>query len=124
MQGWQEVFALSGAPVSGEGRLKHSGGPWTGAAGTAESLRSSTNKSHGRLRPAHAGVAVGAAGFSAVAALSEVLASWETRLAAVRVECAYLDGALGRVAKELGETDVVVEKSVRAVNAGGAGEDR
>ncbi|MEU9744445.1 hypothetical protein [Streptomyces niveus] len=32
-------------------------------------------------------------------------------------ECGYLDGALGMVAKEMGETDGKVEKSVRSVDS-------
>lgn len=102
----------------GVGGLKHSAGPWTSASGTAASLRISTEKSRGRLRPAHEGVTAGAAGFSAVGALTEVLESWEKRLVAVRGECGYLDGALLKVAKEMGETDVAVERSVRSVDAG------
>lgn len=143
-QGWQEVFTLSDLPTNtsaggagagagagmslasadtggaggGTGSLKHSAGPWTSASGTAGSLRTSTEKSRGRLGPAHEGVVSGAAGFSAVGALTEVLESWEKRLVAVRGECGYLDGMLGKVAKEMGETDVKVEQSVQGVNAG------
>lgn len=138
-QGWQEVFTLSDLPAPtgspetgmslnsagdtgagrGAGGLKHSAGPWTTASGTAGSLRTSTERSRGRLGPAHEGVTAGATGFSAVGALTEVLESWEKRLVAVRGECGYLDGALGKVAKEMGETDVAVETSVRSVDAGG-----
>lgn len=139
-QGWQEVFTLSQEPTpageagtgmslasapgaggtssGGAGGLKHSDGPWASASGTAESLKISTEKSRGRLGPAHEGVSAGAAGFSAVGALTEVMESWEKRLTSVRGECAYLKGALGAVAKEMGETDVKVEQSVRGVNAG------
>lgn len=140
-QGWQQVFTLSGEPTpageagtgmslasagpepggtssGGAGGLKHSDGPWTTASGTAASLRTSTEKSRSRLGPAHEGVAVGAAGFSAVGVLTEVLESWEKRLVAVRGECGYLDGALGKVARDMGETDVKVDKSVQSVDAG------
>ncbi|QHY97180.1 hypothetical protein SSPS47_18905 [Streptomyces sp. S4.7] len=135
-QGWQEVFTLSDLPTGdpgtgmslastgdtgaggGTGGLKHSAGPWTSASGTADSLRTSTGKSRSRLGTAHEGVASGAAGFSAVGALTEVMESWEKRLTAVRGECAYLDGALAKVAKEMGETDVRIEKSVQGVHAG------
>lgn len=137
-QGWQDVFTLSDLPTptgdpgtgmalasvdtggagGGAGSLKHSAGPWASASGTAGSLRTSTEKSRGRLRPAHEGVAAGAVGFSAVQALTEVLESWEKRLVSVRGECGYLDGALGKVAKEMGETDGKVEKSVRSVDSG------
>lgn len=105
----------AGTPGAGAGRLKHSGGPWTSASGTAGVMRTSTEKSRSGLRPGHEGVASGAAGFTSVASLKSVLTSWEERLTAVRDECDHLEGALLKVAKEMGETETGVEKSFKAV---------
>ncbi|GAA3375968.1 hypothetical protein GCM10020367_45820 [Streptomyces sannanensis] len=112
------LASVSG-PDAGAGELKHSGGPWTSASGTAGSLRTNTEMSRSRLRPAHEGVVSGVAGLSSVAALNAVLKSWEERLAAVRDECDYLEGALRTVAKEMRETDTAVEQSFQGVRKGG-----
>ncbi|MFI8292336.1 hypothetical protein ACIGBL_24660 [Streptomyces sp. NPDC085614] len=103
----------------GQGKLKHSGGPWTSASGTSAELRTSTETSRAALGPGHEGMEAGAAGFASVAAVRSVLKSWEDRLAAVRDECDALEGALLTVAKEMGETEVAIEKSFRT--AGGTG---
>jgi hypothetical protein len=105
--------------TGGEGSLKHTGGPWTSASGAAGTLRTSTENSRSRLRPAHDGVAAGAVGLASVAALTAVLKSWEERLAAVRGECDYLEGALSKVAKEMGETEIAVKNSFKAADKGG-----
>ncbi|MEW1718715.1 hypothetical protein [Streptomyces sp. NPDC093109] len=126
-QGWQEIFALSGlSPVRGPGAstLRHSDGPWTSASGTAGRLRTSSEKSRVRLGLAHEGVAPAGKGLSAVAALAAVRKSWEERLASVRDECAYLDGALRTVAKEMGEADGDAEQAVRRVKVARSGSDR
>ncbi|MBT2395819.1 hypothetical protein [Streptomyces sp. ISL-100] len=114
----------SAAPggTGGEGKLKHSGGPWTSASGAAGGLRTSTQTSRSRLRPAHEGVASGAAGLSSVAILNAVMESWEKRLTAVRGECDYLEGALLKVAKEMGESETAVKSSLNAVKTAIAGE--
>ncbi|WP_327235285.1 hypothetical protein OG349_16285 [Streptomyces sp. NBC_01317] len=120
-QGWQQVFALSepvtAAPppfVESPG-LRHTTGPWTSASGTANTLRTNTERSRARLRPAHEGVMAGGRGLSAVAAATAVLASWEERLVAVRDECGYLAGALNQVGRAMGETDTTVRSGLQAI---------
>ncbi|MER7624011.1 hypothetical protein [Streptomyces sp. NPDC126503] len=126
---WQELFGpADGGPATrlasavpgpgaggGNGKLRHSGGPWTGAAGTAGDLRTSTGTSRTALGRGHEGVAAGAAGLTSVAALTGVLASWEERLRAVADECEQLKGALLAVAKEMGETETAIERSFQGV---------
>lgn len=114
-QRWQELLDL--AP--GQGGLKHSGGPWTGASGAADELRVRTESGRRSLGTAHEGVGAAGAGLTSVASLRAVLTSWEERLAAVRDECAYLTGALAKVAKEMGETDTGVGHAFHAVPEGG-----
>ncbi|MFE1402911.1 hypothetical protein [Streptomyces sp. NPDC058770] len=139
--GWQELSdltTLSGTSEGGEarmtlaslasstsdragagiGNLKHSGGPWTNASGIASALRASTEKSRSSLGLGHEGVVSGAAGFASASSLKNVLKSWEERLMAVRDECEYLEGALLKVAKEMGETDIAVGNSLKATQAG------
>ncbi|MFE9728084.1 hypothetical protein ACFYQ5_32095 [Streptomyces sp. NPDC005794] len=53
-----------------------------------------------------------------MASLTAVLESWDERLAAVRGECDYLGGALSKVAREMGESEIVVDKSIKSVDAG------
>lgn len=108
----------SSGASGGKDGLKHSGGPWTSASGTAATLRTNAQTSRSRLRPAHEGVATGALGLASVAALTAVLDSWDERLVAVRGECHYLEGALSKVAKEMGETETSVDKSFNSVDAG------
>ncbi|MFJ4337951.1 hypothetical protein [Streptomyces sp. NPDC088915] len=135
---WQELFGPIGGgsagepstrlasaapeagPGGGTGTLKHRGGPWTSASGTADDLRTSTEASRSALGPGHEGVEAGAAGLGSVAALRAVLTSWEDRLRTVRDECDRLSGSLLTVAKEMGETETAVEKSFGS--AGTAGE--
>ncbi|GGU44070.1 hypothetical protein [Streptomyces lavendofoliae] len=106
-QRWQELLDLAPGP----GALKHSGGPWTGASGTADELRVRAEGGRRSLATGHEGVGTAGAGLTSVASLRAVLASWEERLTAVRDECAQLTGALSKVAKELGETDTAVGHS-------------
>ncbi|MFF0750173.1 hypothetical protein [Streptomyces sp. NPDC004267] len=128
-QRWEEVFGpleggarmtlASTAPqpgASGSGDLKHSGGPWTSASGTAGELRTSAETSRSALGPGHEGVVTGGAGLAAVAALAGVCKSWEDRLTALRDECDSLQGALLTVAKEMGETDTGIKNSFAKVN--------
>ncbi|MEU3686862.1 hypothetical protein [Streptomyces narbonensis] len=138
---WQELFGTTdgGATMSlastatepgtgggGSGNLKHSGGPWTSASGTADELRTSTETSRSALGPGHEGVEAGAAGLASVAALKSVLTSWEERLRAVRDECEQLKGPLLAVAKEMGETETAIGNSFKGADgsAGKAGEKR
>lgn len=126
---WQELFGPpDGGPAtrlastvpgprsgSGNGNLRHSGGPWTGAAGTAGDLRASVETSRSALGTGHEGVVPGAVGLTSVTALRTVLTSWEERLRAVRDECEQLKGALLTVAKEMGETETAIERSFQGV---------
>ncbi|MEU2655424.1 hypothetical protein ABZ615_08870 [Streptomyces sp. NPDC007325] len=124
---WHDIFGTSGAdtrmdlasadPGSGpSGTLKHSRGPWRSASGTAGAVRTSTETSRSALGPGHEGVTAGAAGLSAVAALTALRRSWEDRLASVRDECEALQGALLAVAGELGETDTTVKSSLASID--------
>lgn len=120
-----ESSGSSSGRGGGKNGLKHSGGPWTSASGVAGTLRTNTQTSRSRLRPAHEGVASGAVGLASVATLTAVLESWEGRLGAVRGECDYLEGALSKVAKEMGETETAVDRSFKSVDKGkGKGEHR
>ncbi|MDT9689707.1 hypothetical protein Q5762_15445 [Streptomyces sp. P9(2023)] len=125
---WQELFGpADGGPAMnlastapepstggpGAGTLQHSGGPWTKASGTSADLRTSTETSRVALGRGHEGVSAGATGFASAASLTSVLKSWEERLTAVRDECDQLEGALLKVAKEMGETDIAVEQSLK-----------
>ncbi|MFV2118866.1 hypothetical protein ACE14D_10655 [Streptomyces sp. Act-28] len=139
-QRWQQMFGLppadddadvrlelasaaadgGGGGTSGQGRLKHTGGPWGRASSTAAQLSTSTEKSRAALGPGHDGVSAGASGLASAASLTSVLKSWEDRLSAVRDECDHLEGALRKVAVEMGETDVAVKDSITPVKTGGA----
>lgn len=101
----------------GEG-LKHSDGPWTSASGAAGTLRTNTALSRNRLGTAREGVASGAKGLSSLTAMTAVRESWEERLASVRDECGFLEGALSKVAKEMGETETAVKNSFGAMKKG------
>ncbi|MEU3395083.1 MYXO-CTERM domain-containing protein [Streptomyces filamentosus] len=109
--------ADAGPGPSGPGNLKHSDGPWSSASGTAGAVRTSTETSRSALGPGHEGVSSGAAGLSALAALTAVRRSWEDRLASVRDECEALQGTLLAVAKEMGETDASVKSSLASIDA-------
>ncbi|MFH8614997.1 hypothetical protein ACH4E8_07950 [Streptomyces sp. NPDC017979] len=100
--------------VGGLGRLLHGSGPWRNAAKTAGELRTRAASSHRALETGHQGVARGGAGLTSVPALQAVLTSWQERLASLRDECAYLDGALLKVAQDLPGVDGDVGASVRS----------
>ncbi|MFI1810582.1 hypothetical protein ACH414_09580 [Streptomyces sp. NPDC020422] len=126
---WQELFghddpdarmtlaSTAPGPAAGDGDLRHSGGPWTGASTTAGELRTSAETSRAALGPGHEGLTAGGAGLASVAALAAVRTSWEERLAAIRDECEALRGPLLSVAKEMGETETAIRNAFAA--AGG-----
>ncbi|MFJ2915985.1 amino acid ABC transporter permease [Streptomyces sp. NPDC087307] len=99
----------------GTGTLKHKGGPWTKAAGTADGLQTSTITAKADLRRAHDGTAGGLAGLASLGALTSVLTSWEERLGRVRTECGSLEPKLRQVAVEFAEVDAEVGNSAKAV---------
>ncbi|MFI2510031.1 amino acid ABC transporter permease [Streptomyces sp. NPDC018972] len=101
--------------AGGSGTLRHSGGPWTRAAGAADDLRISTESTKKNLQSGHAGVSKGAEGLASLEVLRTVLTSWEKRLEAVRGECESLEPKLRAVAKEMGERDGAIAAEVRAV---------
>ncbi|MFE3940643.1 amino acid ABC transporter permease [Streptomyces sp. NPDC059118] len=108
----------SGGPAGGAGgtgTLKHKGGPWTKAAGTADGLQTSTITAKADLRRAHEGTADGLAGLASLGALTSVLTSWEERLGRVRAECGSLEPKLRQVAVEFAEVDAEVGNSAKAV---------
>ncbi|MFF6995817.1 amino acid ABC transporter permease [Streptomyces sp. NPDC008313] len=100
----------------GSGTLRHSNGPWTHAAGTADDLKISTESTRKSLQSGHTGVSTGAEGLASLGALKTVLTSWEKRLEAVRDECESLEPKLRAVAKDMGEHDSAVAAKARAVH--------
>ncbi|MGW2105674.1 amino acid ABC transporter permease [Streptomyces sp. NPDC001948] len=103
----------------GTGTLKHKGGPWTKAAGTADGLQTSTTTAKVDLRRAHDGTVGGLAGLSSLGALKSVLTSWDERLGRVRAECGSLEPKLRQVAVEFAEVDAGVGDSAKAVTVPG-----
>lgn len=106
------------------GTLRHSNGPWSRAAGTADDLRISTQSTKNGLQSSHTGVSNGAAGLASLGALKTVLSSWEKRLEAVRDECESLEPKLRVVARDLGEVDGAVAAKSRAVHVSEGSKDR
>ncbi|QDY77362.1 hypothetical protein FQU76_13455 [Streptomyces qinzhouensis] len=106
----------------GMGRLLHGSTPWRQAAKAAGDLRTGADQSHRMLGSGHQGIDQWGAGLGSVPALKDVLVSWEERLASVRGECAYLSGALLRVADDLPGVDVGVGSSMGASTPGAGGE--
>ncbi|MCX2967700.1 MULTISPECIES: hypothetical protein [Streptomyces] len=132
-QAWQQLLALAERPADGSagdgasppagdgsavlslasteggaprgGKLRHSAGPWTSAAGTAERLRDSMGSAKSTLETSHQGVAAEGAGLASVVELDGVRSTWEARLEDAREECDSLVGKLGSVAKEHGENE-------------------
>ncbi|MEU9618538.1 amino acid ABC transporter permease [Streptomyces sp. NPDC088251] len=103
----------------GTGTLKHKGGPWTQAAGTADDLQTGTITAKTDLRRAHDGTVGGLAGLSSLGALKSVLTSWDERLGRVREECSSLEPKLRQVAVDLAEVDAGVGDGVKAVTVPG-----
>ncbi|MFG3528977.1 amino acid ABC transporter permease [Streptomyces sp. NPDC047917] len=83
-----------GGGGGGAGTLRHKGGPWTKAAGTADGLQTGTITAKAELRKAHDGTSGGLAGLSSLGALKSVLTSWDERLGRVRAECGSLEPKL------------------------------
>ncbi|MFF9568373.1 amino acid ABC transporter permease [Streptomyces sp. NPDC014685] len=99
----------------GPGTLRHKGGPWTRAAGTAGDLQTDTITARTALRRAHEGTADGLTGLAGLEALKSVLTSWDERLGRVRDECGSLEPKLRQVAVILGEVDTEVGNSAKSV---------
>ncbi|MEE1737321.1 hypothetical protein PUR49_12540 [Streptomyces sp. BE147] len=121
----QRLSDLAAGPGGGgSAELKHSGGPWTRAAGGAEALRTHMAPVRAELATAHdglmAGAGAGAGGLAALAELGAVRDSWERRIEAARGECGSLAAKLRAVARAQGETDEAV-KSAFAPVAGSGG---
>lgn len=95
--------------------LKHSGGPWTRAAGGAEAMRTHLAPVRSELETAHEGLLAGAGDLTALAELGAVRASWERRIATAQGECASLAGRLRAVARAQGETNEAVRSSFAPV---------
>ncbi|MGW3090398.1 amino acid ABC transporter permease [Streptomyces sp. NPDC001108] len=104
-----------GGGDGGGATLRHTRGPWTKAAATADELQTRTITAGTDLRGAHDGTADGLAGLSCRRTLGTVLTSWDERLGRVRDECGSLEPKLRRVAVELGEADAEAGRSVGAV---------
>ncbi|MER6498968.1 amino acid ABC transporter permease [Streptomyces sp. NPDC001455] len=113
-------YARPSGGGSGTGTLKHRGGPWTKAAGTADDLQTGTITAKVELRSAHDGIVGGLAGLSSLGALTSVLTSWDERLGRVREECSSLEPKLRQVAVDLAEVDAEVGGRARAVAASGS----
>ncbi|MFF1452642.1 amino acid ABC transporter permease [Streptomyces sp. NPDC058274] len=112
-------YAKPSGGGGGTGTLKHKGGPWTKAAGTADDLQTSTITARGDLRSAHGGIGGGLAGLSSLGALKTVQKSWIDRLGRVRGECRDLEPKLRQVAVDLGEVDAEVGNKAKAVSVPG-----
>ncbi|MEV7613206.1 hypothetical protein [Streptomyces sp. NPDC089799] len=106
---WQQVapepVGRTSPASPGTTDLQHSPKPWTTAALTASDLRFSTDAAITGLARAHEGLSEHTRGLGAALALDGVRHSWETRLKAVRDECAGLSEILKGVALTLGELD-------------------
>ncbi|MET8983035.1 amino acid ABC transporter permease [Streptomyces sp. NPDC004539] len=110
-----QIDSTSTAGAGSTGTLKHKGGPWTKAAGTAGDLRTGTDTSGTDLRTAHDGITGSLEGLASLGTLKTVLTSWDERLGAVRDECGNLVPALRQVAKDMGEVDAAVADKSRSV---------
>lgn len=99
----------------GAGTLRHKGGPWTKAAGTAGDLQTGTITAKVDLRRAHDGTSGGLDGLSSLGALKSVLTSWDERLGRVREECGSLEPKLRQVAVDFAEVDAEVGERAKAV---------
>ncbi|MFE4177293.1 hypothetical protein ACFRR7_35535 [Streptomyces sp. NPDC056909] len=111
------------APRTGQlrhgGELRHSGGPWTRAAGAAEALRTHMGLVRGEFAAAHEGVAAGTEGLGAAAVLRTVRMSWERRVEIAMGECASLAVHLRAVARDQGECESAISASFARAGGGG-----
>ncbi|MFJ1601265.1 hypothetical protein [Streptomyces sp. NPDC088261] len=102
--------------------VRHSAGPWTGAAGAAEALRTHLGQVRPEFAAAHAGLAGGTEGLAVADVLRTVRTSWERRIDTAAAECGSLAGSLRAVARDLGESDAEVRAALAGVGVGaGAG---
>ncbi|MGQ7751316.1 amino acid ABC transporter permease [Streptomyces sp. WC2508] len=104
-----------GGGGGGAGTLRHKGGPWTKAAGTADGLQTSTITAKVDLRKAHDCISSGLAGLSSLGSLKSVLTSWDERLGRLREECSSLEPKLRQVAVDFAEVDAEVAERTKAV---------
>ncbi|MFI8433506.1 hypothetical protein ACIGJO_07120 [Streptomyces sp. NPDC079020] len=117
----QRLSDLAAAPGGGgSAELKHSGGPWTRAAGGAEAVRTHLGPVRAELATAHEGLMTGAGELSALAELGAVRDSWERRIEAARGECGSLAAKLRAVARAQGETDEAVKSAFAPVTGSGS----
>ncbi|MFJ9035597.1 amino acid ABC transporter permease [Streptomyces sp. NPDC102406] len=108
-------YAKPSGSGGGTGTLKHKGGPWTKAAGTADDLQTSTIDAQVALHSAHEGTGGGLTGLASLGSLKTVHKSWHDRLGRVREECSSLEPKLRQVAVDLGEVDADVANKAKAV---------
>ncbi|MEV4744443.1 hypothetical protein [Streptomyces sp. NPDC049555] len=111
------TLASAGPAGGGSGTHKASVHPWTTAGGVADELHEGMDTAIRDLGHAHDGIKSGTAGFASAAALTAVLATWETRLSAVRAECQYLGGALRKTGVGYGENETAVKASFESVKS-------
>ncbi|MFB7274736.1 hypothetical protein [Streptomyces sp. NPDC056244] len=110
---WRRLIEMAGGvPAPRAGGLRHSGGPWTRAAGAAEALRTHMSLVRGEFAAAHEGVAAGTEGLGAAAVLGTVRGSWERRIESVMGECAGLAVQLRAVARDQGETETEIRSAL------------
>ncbi|MFF3753851.1 hypothetical protein ACFYYH_25855 [Streptomyces sp. NPDC002018] len=109
-----------GVPAPRTGGLRHSGGPWTRAAGAAEALRTHMGLVRGELADAHEGLAAGTAGLGAAAVLRTVRMSWERRIEIAMGECEGLAVHLRGVARDQGENEAAISSSLASFASSGA----
>ncbi|MFE1962888.1 hypothetical protein [Streptomyces sp. NPDC059479] len=100
------------------GELRHSGGPWTRAAGAAEALRTHMGLVRGEFAAAHEGMAAGTEGLGAASVLRTVRMSWERRIEIAMGECESLAVHLRAVAREQGENEAAIRASFARAGGG------
>ncbi|MFJ1750856.1 hypothetical protein ACIOJD_32150 [Streptomyces sp. NPDC088116] len=122
-ENWQRLIDMTdGGPASRSGGgLKHSGGPWTRAAGAAEALRTHMGQVRTEFAAAHEGLAAGTEGLGVAAVLRTVRTSWERRIEAAMGECGSLAGQLRAAAKDQGENEMAIRSAFGRVGAAGSG---
>lgn len=112
------LASAAGQQPGASGDLKHSASPWETAARIAGEVKDSTDRARTKLQTSHEAIAREGEGLAAIAALSDVRSSWETRLQDASKECASLGGKLRGVTKAHGKNDAKVGS---AFAGGGAG---